>query len=252
MTIDYYVQFPCKVRGQTSDADLLRMEKARNRARLVLETMRQDGKKRDEPESEWTLTVNVMGPQGLQTSELKVSDMLAEAAPLQALAQHCRGCPANLQQRDFGCGGAIRYPIQPATEQWLLSRLPDDLKSARGNLLMNAIKDLGYDGTGVDRSRKELYVNDAPVQRSWGGWLSKKTVTSSQALQMLFFVGSLQPAHAKMVSFFFGFTDGAMRPRPGGENEARDGDPRGIAEFKQFLNAAAYAGQNEVGLMIDS
>jgi len=29
MSLDYYIDFPCKVRAQTSNEDLLRMEKAK-------------------------------------------------------------------------------------------------------------------------------------------------------------------------------------------------------------------------------
>lgn len=40
MAVDYYVLFPCEVRKQVGDGELLDMEKAKNRAELILETLR--------------------------------------------------------------------------------------------------------------------------------------------------------------------------------------------------------------------
>jgi hypothetical protein len=256
MSVDYYINFPCKVREQVSDEDLLRMEKARNRAQFVLEMMRKDGTKRDTPESEWTVTIKVLGPNGPEMTEAKISDMFAEAAPLDALAVHCPGCPANLRNAAFGCGGAIHYPIERATEEWLLARLPDDISSPTGRLLMDALKEFGFDGKAIDaaRARKELYVSDTPVKRTWGNWLSKKAIASSQVLQFLVGVGHLQPAHAKMAAVFFGFND-VSPDKPttvSFENSPHPDDIDGVAEFKMFLNAASFAGVHGFELLIDA
>jgi len=103
----------------------------------------------------------------------------------------------------------VHYPITRATEAWLVSRLPEEVDGPRGHLLHAAVKDLGFNGKAVDasRRRKDLYESATPAVRTWGKWLSKKTVSSSQIIQMVIAVGHLQPAHAKMVAFFLGFAD---------------------------------------------
>jgi hypothetical protein len=105
---------------------------------------------------------------------------------------------ANLRRTAFGCGGVIHFPIPPEAEEWLLSRLPEDLGGLVGKLLLKAIADFKWDGTHIDaaRSRNDLYSLKKPVERKWGGFLSKKTVNSSQLLEMLLGVGSMQPSHA--------------------------------------------------------
>lgn len=112
MGIDYYGSFRCKVREKISDAELLRMEKARARAETVLDIMRRNpGVNKDKPESEWTFKAVIAGPNGPQETELKIGDMLREAAPLEPLAVNCPQCPFNVRSDNFGCGGVVHYPI---------------------------------------------------------------------------------------------------------------------------------------------
>jgi len=256
MSIDYYGLFPCKVRESISDADLLRMEKARNRADTILDLMRNDPEvDKSIPESEWTFGLRVLGPDGPQETEIRIADVLAEAAPLQELATHCVHCPKNIRSADFGCGGAVHYPITAVAEHWLVSRLPTDLSASAGRLLTQAIADFGYDGAVVDdaRVRKELYEADKPQERKWGGFFSKKTrITSSQIIQMAFFVGNLQPAHAKMIAWFLGFLndDSSISDNP--LNRPQPDDDNGVIEMKLFFSVAALAGTNNIPVLIDA
>lgn len=256
MSIDYYGQFPCEVRRKVSSADLLRMEKAANRAITVRDLMRQEpAAMAGIPESEWTFKAVVMGPSGPQESTVRIADLLAEAAPLADLSSACKGCPHNVHKRNFGCGGAIRYPISANAEAWLLSRLPSDLKSPAAALLMRAIDDFGYDGADIDRarSRKELYELDRPLQRKWGGLFTRKaTVTSSQILQMAFGLGSLQPAHAKMVAYFAGYVDDQFQAMTSAAELPAPEDDTIVAEMKLFLLVAARAGTSNTGVYIDA
>jgi len=79
----------------------------------------------------------------------EIADLLAEAAPLDALSKHCQNCPANLRGTAFGCGGAIDDPITKETQRWLVSRLPDDLDTEAGQTLLSTLKDLHLDGIGA-------------------------------------------------------------------------------------------------------
>ncbi len=255
MSVDYFVQYPCKVREQIADEQLLQMIKSRDRANILLDVMRKNPKTdRSKPESEWTAMLHVQGPNGVVNQEIKIADLLAEARPLDALSAHCTGCTANLRRTAFGCGGAIHYPIAPETEEWLVSRLPEDLAGTAGKVLLKAIADFKLDGAPIDaaRSRNELYSLKKPVERTWRALLSRKTVNSSQVLQMLFNVGSMQPSHAKMVAFFLGFLTDSFKIDARPINEAAPTDNRGIVEFKLFLGAAALAGTANVPLLIDA
>lgn len=256
MAIDYFGSFPCPVRETLSDADLLRMEKARNRAQAVLEIMRKDPRvDKRKPESEWTFKTVILGPNGPEETEMRVADCLAEAAELPALARHCAGCPKNVRGADFGCGGAIHYPITARAESWLVSRLPADLDSRRGQLLVRAIADFEFDGACIDavRGRKDLYQADAPAERKWGGFFSRKTrITSSQILHMAFAVGSLQPAHAKLVAYFLGYLNDDFSASSERDLAPLPGDDGCVVELKNFLRTAALAGPNGVPVLVDA
>jgi hypothetical protein len=160
---------------------------------------------------------------------------------------------ANLRRTTFGCGGVIHFPIPPEAEEWLLSRLPEDLGGLVGKLLLKAIADFKWDGAhDAARSRNDLYSLKKPVERNWGGLLSKKTVNSSQLLHLLLGVGSMQPSHAKMAAFFLGFLTDSFKIDERSVNVTTPTDNRGVAEFKLFLGAAALAGTANVPLLIDA
>jgi hypothetical protein len=256
MAIDYYGSFACSVREAVSDVELLRMEKARNRARTVLETMRNNPQvDKRTPESEWTFKTVVLSPDGPEQSTMRIADLLADAAPLESLANNCAVCPFNVRSTDFGCGGAIHYPITEQAERWLLSRLPDDLNSQSGKLLLRAISDFGYDGVRIDasRHRKELYECEKPLVRKWGGILQRKTrITSSQILHMAFDVGNLQAAHAKLIAHFVGFVGNDFEISKRATDAPEPSDDSRTVELKIFFAVAALAGTSNTGMHIDA
>ena len=256
MAIDYYGLFPCKVREKVPDGKLLQMEKARNRATTVLNLMRKNpGTNQNKPESEWTFKAMTLGPNGPQECEMRISDLLLESEPLQELSQHCANCPYNLRSSDFGCGGAIHYPVSLQAEKWLVSRLPGDLNTRSGQLLTQALKDFDFNGACIDaaRERKDLYSSSTPATRKWGGFLSKKTlITSSQILHMAFAVGSLQPAHAKLVAYFLGFLSDDFQPIDLPSNRSQSGDDGPVQDLKLFLSVAALAGSSNIPVLIDA
>lgn len=256
MAIDYYGSFPCKVREAISDADLLRMEKAHHRANVVLDLMRNNPQvDKRKPESEWSFKTVVLGPNGPHETEMRISDLLAEAAPLQHLAHNCSSCPANVRSVDFGCGGAIHYPITARAERWLISRLPAELDIPRGHLLTRAIADFNFDGANIDaaRSRKDLYESSVPAERTWGSFFSKKTrITSSQILHMAFGVGSLQSAHAKLIAYFLGFLNDDFSIANDPANLPQLDDDDRTIEMKYFFAVAALAGTNEIPVLVDA
>jgi hypothetical protein len=252
MAIDYFVLLPCKVREFVSNAALIEMLKAGDRANAVLQLMRQDPSvDRTKPESEWTFVAQVIGPNGPANTTMKITDLLAKAAPLEKLSVFCRSCPANLRRTDFGCGGVIHYPITASAERWLLSRLPGELNSTSGRLLLNATSE--FDGASVDstRGRKEVYELSAPLERKWGSLFSKKTqVSSSQIIHMLFGIGTMPSTYAKVIACVLGFLRDDFIIDNSSHNKPSMGDDDRTAELKSFLSAAAFAGTNNVDLFV--
>ena len=255
MAIDYYGSFPCKVRKSVSDQELLRMERARSRAQTALQRLANMPGHEGNPEPDLTVKIVVLGREGQQVTQASVNDLLREAAPLDELAVSCAGCPANIRQTDFGCGGSIHYPISARAEDWLLERLPDDLKSAAGTLLTHATTEFGFDGAVIDavRNRRDFYAAEVAAVREWNSApAGKLRITSSQILQMTFAVGSLQAAHAKLVALFLGFLNDHGFPSEDPENRPLPDDDPSIAELKHFFACAALAGACDVSMMIDA
>lgn len=256
MSIDYYVTYPCKVRESVSDVELLNMEKSYNQASMVLDMMRNDPKTdKSIPESEWSFTTITRGPNGDEKVNVKIYDLFAEALPLPELSKHCNNCSANLLNLNFGCGGVINYPISRQSESWLISRLPENLDSQAGKLLLQAISDFSYDGKNIDdnRSRTDLYESSQCLERRWGGFFSKKTtISSSSILQMSFTVGSLQAAHAKMIAYFLGFLNDDFKPSGDASIQPQQNDDQSTADLKRFYLASSFAGINGFSVFIDA
>lgn len=256
MSIDYFGSFSCKVRETIIDENLLDLVKSKNRVNMVLNIMRKEPSSNNQkPESEWTFKTMRIGHEGPQETEVRIADEIIKIAPLDALAVSCKNCPFNLRFTDFGCGGAINYPISARAERWLLSKLPSDLNSRVGHFLTSALNDFGYDGACIDKLRgnSELYEAKSPAERKWGGFFSKKTrVTSSQILHITFAVGSLEATHAKMVAYFLGFLNDSFEVVNSSANQPEPEDDISITQLKQFYLIAAIAGSNQTPVFIDA
>ena len=161
----------------------------------------------------------------------------------------------NIRSSDFGCGGAIHYPISARAERWLVSRLPADLSTQRGQLLTRAVSDFNFDGEAIDaaRARYDLYESKIPLERKWGNFFSKKTrITSSQILQMAFGVGNLQSAHARLVAYFVGFVNDDFTAACDPTNSPQSDDDGSIIGLKNFFAVAALAGTSSASVFVDA
>lgn len=257
MAIDYFIRYSCKVQDSASVHDLLRMQRARNRANASIAAMSgRAGLGSGVQELERAASLQALGGSGLGMRKLEIADLIAKAAPLDSLSRHCNGCPANLRGTAFGCGGAIQYPISRDAEQWLVSRLPDDLRSERGQFFLLAVQDLGFNGAGIDAGRSErlVFASNTPVLRRWGGFFSREKtwISSSQVLHMLIGAGNLSPIHARLACWFLGFLDAGAKHEHRPDNLPIASDSQGVIQFKIFLAAAAFAGANGYHLLIDA
>ena len=255
MAIDYHGVFPCKVRESVPDEELLRMQKARHRALAAIETARSDPSRSDQAPESIAIKVVVLRPDGPEEVTTTAVELLQQAAPLTELAIHCNHCPANIRATDFGCGGAIHYPLSEKGEQWLLSRLPADIKSPAGQMLRKAIEDFKFDGAPISKARGNPQFSESrePQVRHWGRFFAGKFhVTSDQILHMAFGVGSLQPMHAKLLTYFLGYLNDRFEFVGDSANLVQPGDDQTTLELKFFLIVAALAGTSDIPVHIDA
>jgi hypothetical protein len=211
MGVDFVLDYDCPVKEQLSTAGMIGLIKSRSRATAVLEMARREGNTK--PPSEILFTQRVERPGGVQEERgVSVQGLMDTTARLDDLAHHCEGCSARIAQKPFPCYGSIRYPIRLRTEQWLMSLLPTDLDCTAAVILQKYIKDFGYDGAPIQKPRgNPTFFEDRTGHRTT--WKSKGflgrfspafSLTSSQLLQMMFCLGSLQPPHCTMLCLFLG------------------------------------------------
>ncbi len=255
MAIDYHGVFPCKVRESVPDEGLLQMQKARSRALAALEAARSDPSLSAQPPESIAIKVVVLRPDGPEEVTTTAAELLQQAAQLTELAIHCGDCPANVRKTDFGCGGAIHYPLSEKGERWLLSRLPANMKSPAGQMLRKAIENFQFDGAPIRKLRgnPQFCASSVPQVRRWGRFFAGKFhVTSDQILHMAFGVGSLQSMHAKLLAYFLGYLDDRFELSGDSADLVRPEDDQTTLEFKFFLAVAALAGTSDIPVHIDA
>lgn len=204
MSIEYMLDLGCKVKRALGVETLGSLLKQHGQADAIVAMLREQGDTRDP--SQVTIRAIRMGPKGPEEREVTVDELRAAGAHLAKWEHECTGCPGRVRDAAFGCYGAISYPIEIATEEWLLSLLPDHLDTTAGEFLVKAVNDFGYDGAPVEelRHRPEMFASSETAGIRWGDDDDAFSVTTNQLLQMFFFVGAIQPSHATMLSLFVG------------------------------------------------
>jgi len=265
MGIDFIINYCCPVKESLGTDKIVSLLKGKSHAETVLEMSRQQGDKR--PPSEITFVRRLNTPEGPKDHEVNLQNLLNETKELDSYMEQCENCPARIENRPFGCVGYLNYPILAEAEKWLTSRLPQNLKSMEGFVLMKSIRDFEYDGTPVRNLRKQdrtFFQLKKPVVKKWDSLFSGKSVSSDQIFQMLFFVGDIQPSHACMVCLFIGMADPGFNPSLMGELmknlSAREKYLNAISVDEQvavktgylflFLNAMRLAGCLDVDLLV--
>lgn len=267
MGVDYIIGYECEIKKDLGSERIVSLCKQKSQAEAVLEISRQKGDNR--PPSEITVGRFVETPEGKVQEDVNLQEMLDEAKGLDTYAPKCAGCPANSQDRPFGCYGYITYPITDEQETWIMNRLPDDLEGLRGKFLCKAIADFGYDGGGIPDLRRRgavFYERNRPVRRKWGGFFSGTRITSDQILQMMFGLGDLDPGHGMVLCMTLGMVKDDVTPvdviAAGQEASKRsdmlqplEGDATmspSVDQIRRFLNAARVSAILEVPLVIDA
>jgi len=251
MSVSWYVDYPCSVRERYSSEQLAQMEASRNRARMATEALRNGPFANSGlPEEDWTFTMN--DNSGSRT--LRIGDLLEESKPLDDLKHHCISCTANIRHASFGCGGGLRYPISAAAEAWLMSCLPSDLSSSKGTLALQAVEDFASDVRDIDGSRQSgvFFEAASPTVKASGSFFRSKTISSSQVIKLLLFVGSLSHVHARMMAYFLGYLDDKFAATERARGKRPRNSDQSTADIHYFLQGCALAGERGTTLYVDA
>lgn len=210
MAIDYAVSLECEPKRYFGNGDALQGElailerlKARNRARVVREMMRQKGMSDANP----TINVQTVDAQGNAVErKVTVAELEAEARALDEQAVACANCPANILSQPYGCNGAINYPVPQAGEAWLLSRVqpPGTLGAKLCAEFMDEFKIAG-DAIRQLRAGGFFEAKQASSVPLVKGLFKGKSLSADQLLETVMSVGELlQPGHCFGVLIWLG------------------------------------------------
>lgn len=209
MAIDYFVHYPCDPKRALGGGDpddgtgrLLDLLNARDRAAAIRQMAQRDGRNPEDV----TITLKKVGPGGRVVDEpLSYRQMVEQAAQLTPLEPACVDCPANGRNRPFGCGGSVRYPIPPASEEWLIELL-QPAESVGGRLFQRAVADFKYTGEPMKRFRQAGFLAPDPVKLAMESSSGPPVVvTSDQLWQPILCVGGgLDPGHCFGILLWLG------------------------------------------------
>jgi hypothetical protein len=261
MAIDYVLAAGCGPQRVLGAERLVNLNRTRILARSMLAHMREDGDARDPREIEIQLTTR--NPGGDSARGVTLADLLAEASPLDEVAEACASCPAELP-REFACHRRIRYPIPERVEAWLMARLPESLATSAGALLVRGLAELGWDGAPVAKLRAAgttYFESRVAYGVRWQGDDGIIEISSDQLFHMMFMVGALNPAHCLMLALFTGVIphDTSLHDLKEGSGRARvlatahvapepDAD---IEQLAAFLRMLAVAARMDVPILVD-
>jgi hypothetical protein len=192
---------------------------------------------------------------------LAAAGRIAEGATLRP-TESCAACQLAAAP-GAGCIGVVATPISAAAEEWLLRRLPESIEGIAGVVVKQAVA-TGFLGNRARPLRAAGKLGGPhPIERHWGGFFRRFTVTGDQLFEQLFCAGDVEPAHGLAILVQLGAiaVDGAA---PGADasgaglaelagapaDRARrtqctitetTGDEQQVAELKRYLRAL-YAG----------
>lgn len=246
MAIDYVLRYPCDVRKNIPEAKLVALVGHMSLAEFaVAEILKfNPAAPMEEILGNYQIHFSQARPDGrAEQVPMTVGELFALAQPIAQYRGHCPPCRANIADRPFGCMAKINYPIPKESEEWLLSRLPGDIRDPNLLLLLRFLSDLEIDGSPVDALRPQLFELSEAVVRRWGTASEQKQVTSSQIIHMLAFGGTIRPQQAGLYSKLFGLTSVLSEAHPPSSN---------IEQFKTLMCAIVMAGRLTAEIGVDA
>ena len=245
MALDYVLQFPCEVRKNVPEAKLVALVGYMSLAEFAVAEVRKSSANLPmETIGQYEVSASQTRPDGtVEQVPMTIEQLIALAQPIAQFRGNCPPCAANIADRAFGCIAKINYPIRKESEEWLLSRLPDDIKDPNLLLLLRCLSNLEIDGRPVEAMRPRLCELKQPVVRRWGAPPEQRQVTSSQIIHMLAFGGNIEPQQAVLFTNLLGLTSVLSDPHPPSAN---------IEQFKTLMCAIVMAGRLKAGISVDA
>ena len=246
MALDYVLQFPCEVRKNIPETKLVALVGYMSLAEFAVAEIRKSNPAASMETilGEYEVRVSQRRPDGTaEQVPMTIGKLVALAQPIGQFRGHCTNCRANVADRPFGCIAKINYPIRKESEEWLLSRLPGDMKDPDLLLLLRFLSDLEIDGRPVEAMRPRLFDLKEPVVRRWGAPPEQRQVTSSQIIHALAFGGNIGPQQAALYTKLLGLTSVLSDPHPPSSN---------IEQFKTLMCAIVMAGRLNAGISVDA
>jgi hypothetical protein len=263
MAIDHVIDLDCVPKQTLTTPGLLARIKARNRAEAIIKLYRDHNDNR--PPAEMGFEMVRRTPDGAEeTQVVMVKDLLADASPLEALATHCVGCPANRRGSSFGCFDIINYPISRAAELWLLKQLPGPDDPLILLLLRQTLSEYVFKSQEVARMRETPGIIFESNER-FARRIEDVQITNDQVFEMLFLNSVIEPPHAALLLLFFGAIPRdmdvealmALTRGEGGERNVpflmkpEPSDDESITALKAFFEALHIAYRLNVSLSLD-
>lgn len=209
MAVDYSLRHPCEVRRSIPEPKLALMVRHRALADVAQARYLDENPqmRAEDAREQVSVAIVARGADGVaRETPVTLARLFDATRELDAWRATCAPCRANVCDRAFGCIGTINYPIAPESEQWLLSRLPADAQAPALSKLFRFVAEVEVDGLPVDkaRSRPGLFALRRAQQRHWGEGVSRRSLSSSQLLQMLLFGGDIAPRVAVLYTELLG------------------------------------------------
>lgn len=246
MAIDYVLKFPCEVRKHVPEAKLAVLVGYMSLAEFAVAEIRKSNPSLpiETILDSYQVRVSQARPDGtVEQVPMAIGQLVAQVQSIGKYKEFCRECRANIADRSFGCFAKINYPISREAEEWLMSRLPNDVKDPNLSLMLRFISDLEIDGRPVDSMRERLCELKNPVVRRWGQAPDQKQISSSQIIHMLAFGGDIGPQQAGLYTKLFGLASVLSESHPPSSN---------IEQFKTLMCAIVMSGRLNAGIGIDT
>ncbi|QBB70997.1 hypothetical protein ELE36_11910 [Pseudolysobacter antarcticus] len=246
MAVDYVLKFPCEVRKNVPEEKLVTLVGYMSLAEFAVAEIRKSNPAvpMETILGKYEVHVNQTRPDGTTVqTPMTVGQLVAQAQSISQYRAQCSPCRANIADRPFGCIAKINYPISKESEQWLLSRLPNDSNDTNLVTLFRFLSDVKIDGRPVDTMRERLFELKEPLVRRWGVWPDQKQVTSSQIIHMLAFGGDIGPQQAALYTKLLGLAAVLSEPHPPSSN---------IEQFKTLMCAIVMSGRLNSAISVDA
>jgi hypothetical protein len=188
--VDYIVNQPCKVKETLSVEGMVALIKQRYRAVAMIEATKEGGKS-DEQAINATFQIMLAAPGGVQSADVRVSELFAGTEKLDDLQIYCRYCPASAG-KPFGCYRIISYPISRKAEEWLAATAGKAAAGSLAILPLEYILERNIDGGNISKMRADpddaffelKQPLDIPV-RTGTGPCDRKMVNTDQVFNLL-------------------------------------------------------------------